>query len=117
MQADNPNTLVTTLEIIDHIVGNGSDSLNCGTLDHEPRFRAERLPLGADDLTARLGFRLELVVLHFPQAELLSTPGWLHMLNTDMDPFPDNAVSNLGNVNTIVIVNILVLNLTLHEIL
>jgi hypothetical protein len=87
--------LVTTLEIIDHIIRNGSDSLEHNTLDHEARLRTHRLPLGADHLTTGLGICLELVVLGFPQAELLCATGWLHMLHTDMDPLADDATINL----------------------
>jgi hypothetical protein len=94
-QADRLKILVTTLEIIDHIVRDGGDSLQCCTLNHEAGLRTLRLPLRADDLTTSLGICLELVVLDLPQAELLSAPGWLHMLHTDMDPLPDNAVPNL----------------------
>jgi hypothetical protein len=54
------------------------------------------LPLGADHLTTGLGVGLQLVILGFPQAELLSAPGWLHMLHTDMDPLPDDAAINLN---------------------
>ena len=115
MQADRSNILVTTLEIIDHIIGNGSDRLNCSTLDHEARLRAQRLPLGADNLTTGLCLRLEPIVVDYPQAELLSAPGWLHMLNTDMDPFLDNAVSNLDKVDIRGKVNNLVLNFSVHN--
>ncbi|KAG8088639.1 hypothetical protein GUJ93_ZPchr0010g8240 [Zizania palustris] len=95
MQVDRSNILVTTLEIIDHIIWNGGDSLQCSTFNHEARFRALRLPLRADDLTTSLGICLDLIILDFPQTKLLSAPGWLNMLHPDMDPLPDDAVPNL----------------------
>lgn len=95
MQVDRPNNLVTTLEIVDHIIRDGSDSLDGSTLDHEARLGTQWLPLGADDLTTRLGVCLQLVVLCLPQAELLSAAGRLHMLNADMDTLPDDAAVNL----------------------
>jgi hypothetical protein len=88
-------SLVTALEIVDHIIRNRSDCLECSTLNHEARFGSHGLPLGADHLTAGLGIRLELVILGFPQAELLRATGGLHMLHADMDPLPDDAAVNL----------------------
>ena len=95
----NRSSLVTTLEVIDHIIWNRSDCLNCSTLDHEARLRTQGLPLGADHLTTGLGIRLELVVLGLPQAELFRASWWLHMLDTDMDPLADDASINLSNKN------------------
>jgi len=89
------SSLVTTLEIIDHIIRNRSDCLKRSTLNHEARFGSHRLPLGADHLTTGLGIRLELVILGFPQAELLCASGGLHMLHTYMDTLPDDAAINL----------------------
>lgn len=91
--------LVTTLEIVDHIVGNGGNSLQCGTFHHETRFGPFRLPLGADDLATSLGLGLQLVVLDLPQREVLSAPGWLHVLHSHMDSLPDDSVAHLKDAN------------------
>jgi hypothetical protein len=66
--------LLTTLEIIDHIIWNGSDCLKCSTLNHEARLRSLWLPLGADHLATGLGIGLQLIVLGFPELQLLSAP-------------------------------------------
>ena len=95
MQVGRPNNLVSTLEIIDHIVRDGGDSLDGSSLNHEARLGTQRLPLGADDLATCLGVRLQLVILCLPQAELFCAAGWLHMLHTDMDTLPDDATINL----------------------
>ena len=92
-------SLVTALEIIHDVVGDGGDRLDRGALDHEPRLGTCGLPLGADDLAAGLGLRLELVVVDLAQAELLLAPGWLHVLHTDMDPLLDDTVTNLLTKN------------------
>ena len=66
--------LVATLEIINNIVWNGSNSFQHRTLDHETRFWALRLPLCANHLTLCLGLCLELIILYLPQFEFLSAP-------------------------------------------
>ena len=92
---DRPNNLVSSLEIIDHIVRDGSDGLDGGALNHESRLRTQWLPLGADDLTTCLGIRLQLIILCLPQAELFCAAGRLHVLHTDVDTLPDDATINL----------------------
>ena len=95
MQVDKPNSLVSSLEIVDHIIRDGSDGLDGSAPNHEARLGAQRLPLGADDLATRLGISLQLVILCLPQAELFCAAGRLHMLHTDMDTLPDDATINL----------------------
>jgi hypothetical protein len=100
-QVDRENILVPTLEIIDHIIRDGGDCLDCSTLDQEARLGTLRLPLGADDFTTRLGICLQLIVLCFPHAELLGAPGWNHMLHTDMDTLTDDAAIDLEQQQSI----------------
>ena len=94
-QIDRPSNLVTALEIVDNIIWDGGDGLDGSTFNHEARLGTQRLPLGADDLTACLGICFQLVILCLPLAELLSAAGLLHMLHTDMDTLPDDAAINL----------------------
>ena len=91
MRLDRPSNLVTALEIVDNIIWDGGDGLDGSTFNHEARLGTQRLPLGADDLTACLGICFQLVILCLPLAELLSAAGLLHMLHTDMDTLPDDA--------------------------
>ena len=66
--------LITSLEVIDDIIGNRGNCLQRCPLDHETRFGTLRLSLGADLLTLGLGLSLELIILDLPKAELLSAP-------------------------------------------
>ncbi|WZZ79917.1 hypothetical protein YC2023_100489 [Brassica napus] len=66
--------LIASLEIVDDIVRDWSDSLQGHTFDHESWFGSFRLPLGAYCLAFGFGCSLELIVLLNPQLELLCAP-------------------------------------------
>lgn len=90
--------LVSTLEIINHVVRNGSDSLQCSTFYHETWLGTLRPSLGADFLAAGLCLCLQLIILFLPQAELLSASWRYYMLHSDMDPLPYDPISYLNAV-------------------
>ena len=87
--------LIATFEIINHIVWNGSHSLHQSSFNHEPWLGAFRLPLGADDCAFGLGFSLQLIILHLPQAKFLRASRRLHVLHSHMNSFLNNSVPDL----------------------
>ena len=91
--------LITSLEVIDDIIGNRGNCLQRCPLDHETRFGTLRLSLGADLLTLGLDLSLELIILDFPKAELLSAPRWHNMLHTHVNPLPYDSVADLNETS------------------
>uniref|UniRef100_A0A6N2JWW6 Uncharacterized protein n=1 Tax=Salix viminalis TaxID=40686 RepID=A0A6N2JWW6_SALVM len=85
---------VTTLEIINHIIRNRSDSFKSSTLHHKSRLGSLRLSLSANLFTTSFCLCLQLIILLLPQRELLPAPR-LHISCLLVD---DNTNSALGDI-------------------